>query len=87
MSKIYTKHNPIIFWLSNLLALIATNHFTDLFSKLSGLFNALPDKSDPQGIGALPALAGMLSVKKAVLPQFALVSHAGNFRTFPHIFI
>ena len=87
MSKVYTKHNPIILLFSKLLALTATNHFTSLFSKLSGLFDALQEKSHPQGFGALPALAGMPSVRKTVLPQYALVSHAGNFRNCsPHIY-
>jgi hypothetical protein len=87
MSKVYTKHNPIILFISKLLALTATNCFTNLFSKLSDLFDALPGKSDPQGFGVLPALAGMPSVRKTVLPQYALVSHAGNFHNCsPHIY-
>ncbi|WP_138475467.1 hypothetical protein [Dyadobacter bucti] len=87
MIKIYTKHNPITLFLSGLLALTATGCSTILFSKLSGLFDALTEQYDPQGFGVLPALAGMPSIRKTVLPQFALVSHAGTFRnSSPHIY-
>jgi hypothetical protein len=80
MSKFYTKHNSIILFFGKQLATTVASSITCPFYKLSGLFDALLDRFDPQGVDAFSMLAGVPSIQENDLLQYALILHTGNFR-------